>query len=61
MIQGLQTPGALPAQSAAAAQAPVVPVMADDEQRRLERFERLRPPSFSGAESEDAQGFLDKC
>ncbi|XP_070050683.1 uncharacterized protein [Nicotiana tomentosiformis] len=35
--------------------------MADDEQRRLERFERLRPPSFSGAELEDAQGFLYKC
>ncbi|XP_070036135.1 uncharacterized protein [Nicotiana tomentosiformis] len=35
--------------------------MADDEQRRLERFERLRPPPFSGAESEDAQDFLDKC
>ncbi|XP_070049936.1 uncharacterized protein [Nicotiana tomentosiformis] len=35
--------------------------MADDEQRRLERFGRLRPPSFSGAESEDAQGFMDKC
>ncbi|XP_070047093.1 uncharacterized protein [Nicotiana tomentosiformis] len=35
--------------------------MADDEQRRLERFGRLRPPSFSDAESEDARGFLDKC
>ncbi|XP_070047310.1 uncharacterized protein [Nicotiana tomentosiformis] len=35
--------------------------MADDEQRILERFRRLRPPSFSGAESEDAQGFLEKC
>ncbi|XP_070042633.1 uncharacterized protein [Nicotiana tomentosiformis] len=27
---------------------------------RLERFMRLRTPSFSGAESEDAQVFLDK-
>ncbi|XP_070032575.1 uncharacterized protein [Nicotiana tomentosiformis] len=35
--------------------------MTDDEQMRLERFWRLRPPSFSNAESEDAQGFLDKC
>ncbi|XP_070040722.1 uncharacterized protein [Nicotiana tomentosiformis] len=35
--------------------------MADDEQRRLERFGRLRPPSFNGAESEYAQGFLDRC
>lgn len=34
--------------------------MANDKQRRLERFGRLPPPSFSGAESEDAQGFLDK-
>ncbi|XP_070035293.1 uncharacterized protein [Nicotiana tomentosiformis] len=33
--------------------------MAEDEQKRLERFGRLRPPSFSGAESDDAQGFLD--
>ncbi|XP_070050823.1 uncharacterized protein [Nicotiana tomentosiformis] len=35
--------------------------MADDEQRRLERFERLRPPPFSGTDSEDVQGFLDRC
>ncbi|XP_070028924.1 uncharacterized protein [Nicotiana sylvestris] len=35
--------------------------MPDDEQRRLERFSRLQPPSFSGAQGEDAQGFLDKC
>ncbi|XP_070037091.1 uncharacterized protein [Nicotiana tomentosiformis] len=35
--------------------------MSDDEQRRLERFGRLQPPSFSGTEAEDAQGFLDKC
>ncbi|XP_070057431.1 uncharacterized protein [Nicotiana tomentosiformis] len=35
--------------------------MADDEQRRLARFGRLRPLSFSGAELEDAQGFLDRC
>ncbi|XP_070042856.1 uncharacterized protein [Nicotiana tomentosiformis] len=45
----------------AAAQDQVVPVMNDDEQMRLERFGRLQPPSFSGAESEDAQSFLDKC
>ncbi|XP_070054908.1 uncharacterized protein [Nicotiana tomentosiformis] len=31
--------------------------MEDDEQRRLERFGRLRPPSFNGTELEDAQGF----
>ncbi|XP_070056577.1 uncharacterized protein [Nicotiana tomentosiformis] len=61
VMQGLQTPGVLPAQPVAAARAPVVPVMADDEQRRLERFGRLQPLSFSGAESEDAQGFLDNC
>ncbi|XP_070046842.1 uncharacterized protein [Nicotiana tomentosiformis] len=60
-VQGLQIPGALPAQPAVAAHAPTIPVMADDEQRRLERFGRLRPPSFSGAESENTQGFLDKC
>ncbi|XP_070039524.1 uncharacterized protein [Nicotiana tomentosiformis] len=35
--------------------------MADDEQMRLERFGRLLPSSFSGAKSEDAQGFLDRC
>ncbi|XP_070057862.1 uncharacterized protein [Nicotiana tomentosiformis] len=32
-----------------------------DEQRRLERFGRLQPPSFSGGEGGDAQGFLDRC
>ncbi|XP_070045720.1 uncharacterized protein [Nicotiana tomentosiformis] len=35
--------------------------MADDEQQSLERFERLRPPPFSGTKSEDAQDFLDRC
>ncbi|XP_070034736.1 uncharacterized protein [Nicotiana tomentosiformis] len=35
--------------------------MADDEQRRLKRLGRLRPPSFSGAEPEDAHLFLDRC
>ncbi|XP_070050452.1 uncharacterized protein [Nicotiana tomentosiformis] len=35
--------------------------MTDEEQKRLERFGRLRPPSFSVAESEDAQDFLDMC
>ncbi|XP_070026338.1 uncharacterized protein [Nicotiana sylvestris] len=39
----------------------MVPVMPDDEQHRLERFSRLAPPTFSGAQGEDAQGFLDKC
>ncbi|XP_075080343.1 uncharacterized protein LOC142165862 [Nicotiana tabacum] len=39
----------------------IVPVMPDDEQRCLERFSRLAPPPFSGAQGEDAQGFLDKC
>ncbi|XP_070045213.1 uncharacterized protein [Nicotiana tomentosiformis] len=38
----------------------MVPAMHEDEQRRLERFGRLQPPSFSGAEGEDAQGFLDR-
>ncbi|XP_070044880.1 uncharacterized protein [Nicotiana tomentosiformis] len=60
-MQGLQTPWALPVQLVAAAQAHVVLVMIDDEHRRLERFGRLQPPSFSGAESEDVQGFLDRC
>ncbi|XP_070057445.1 uncharacterized protein [Nicotiana tomentosiformis] len=35
--------------------------MTDDEHRRLERFGRLQPPSFSGAELEDAQDFFDRC
>ncbi|XP_070002199.1 uncharacterized protein [Nicotiana sylvestris] len=39
----------------------MVPVMPDYEQRHLERFSRLAPPTFSGAQGEDAQGFLDKC
>ncbi|XP_070042995.1 uncharacterized protein [Nicotiana tomentosiformis] len=34
--------------------------MSDDEQKRLERFGRLEPPSFSGAESEYAQEFWDR-
>ncbi|XP_070045449.1 uncharacterized protein [Nicotiana tomentosiformis] len=35
--------------------------MTDEEQKRLERFGSLSAPSFSGAESEDAQDFLDRC
>ncbi|XP_070057801.1 uncharacterized protein [Nicotiana tomentosiformis] len=35
--------------------------MNDEEQKRLERFGRLYPPTFSGTESEDAQDFLDRC
>ncbi|XP_070057795.1 uncharacterized protein [Nicotiana tomentosiformis] len=35
--------------------------MNDVEQKRLERFGRLHPPTFSGTESEDAQDFLDRC
>ncbi|XP_070041620.1 uncharacterized protein [Nicotiana tomentosiformis] len=35
--------------------------MNDEEQKRLEIFERLCPPSFSGTESDDAQDFLDRC
>ena len=40
-MQGLQMPGAHPAQLVAAAQNYVVPAMPEDEQRRLERFGRL--------------------
>lgn len=61
VVQGFQTPGAPPAQPIAVAQDYMVPVIPDDDQRRLERFGRLQPPSFSGAEGEDAQGCLDRC
>ncbi|XP_070004972.1 uncharacterized protein [Nicotiana sylvestris] len=67
VVQGLQTPEAPPVQQVAPVQ-PValvqdnmVPVMPDDEQHRLETFSRFAPPTFSGAQGEDAQGFLDKC
>ncbi|XP_070045855.1 uncharacterized protein [Nicotiana tomentosiformis] len=35
--------------------------MNDEEQKRLEIFERLCSPSFNGTESEDAQDFLNRC
>ncbi|XP_070035241.1 uncharacterized protein [Nicotiana tomentosiformis] len=60
VVQGLQTPGVLASQPVAVAQAEVGPVMSDEEQKRLEIFRRFRPPSFSRAESEDAQDFLDR-
>ncbi|XP_070037128.1 uncharacterized protein [Nicotiana tomentosiformis] len=60
-MQGLQTLGVLPAHPVAAAQAQVGPVMTEDEHKRLERFWRLQPPSFSRVEVEDAQDFLDRC
>uniref|UniRef100_A0A1U7W3T7 Uncharacterized protein LOC104224715 n=1 Tax=Nicotiana sylvestris TaxID=4096 RepID=A0A1U7W3T7_NICSY len=64
---GLQTPEAPPVhqvapfQPVSLVQEVMVPVMSDDEQRHLERFSRLAPPPFCGAQGEDAQGFLDKC
>nr|XP_033511485.1 uncharacterized protein LOC117276241 [Nicotiana tomentosiformis] len=60
VVQGFQTPGAPPTQPVAAVQDYVVYFMPDDERRRLERFVRLQPPSFSGTEGKDAQGFLDR-
>ncbi|XP_070034533.1 uncharacterized protein [Nicotiana tomentosiformis] len=61
VVQGVQTPGAPPAQPVVATQDFVVPAMPGDDQHRLERFGRLHPPPFSGTEREDAQDFLDKC
>uniref|UniRef100_A0A1U7UXS3 Uncharacterized protein LOC104211588 n=1 Tax=Nicotiana sylvestris TaxID=4096 RepID=A0A1U7UXS3_NICSY len=67
IVQRLQTPEAPPVhqvvlvQPVAPVQEVMVPVMQDDEQRHLERFSKLAPPPFSGAQGEDAQGFLDKC
>ncbi|XP_070018284.1 uncharacterized protein [Nicotiana sylvestris] len=57
VVQGLQTLEVVPAQPVAPVQNLVVPAMPDDEQRRLERFGRLQPPTFSGAEGEDARVF----
>ncbi|XP_070036766.1 uncharacterized protein [Nicotiana tomentosiformis] len=53
--------GVLPAQQVAATGAEVGPPMSDEEQKRLERFGRLKPPEFSGEELENAQDFLDRC
>ncbi|XP_070003510.1 uncharacterized protein [Nicotiana sylvestris] len=67
VVRGLQTPEAPPVQQVAPVQpfAPVqdvvVSTMPNDEQCRLKRFSRLSPPTFSGVQGEDAQGFLDKC
>ncbi|XP_070039691.1 uncharacterized protein [Nicotiana tomentosiformis] len=61
VVQELQTPGVLPALSVVVAQAQVGSPMSDKEQKKLERFGRLRPPAFSGVEFEDALDFLDKC
>ncbi|XP_070034951.1 uncharacterized protein [Nicotiana tomentosiformis] len=60
-MQGLQTPEVLPTQPVTVALAQVGPIITDDDQRRLEKFGRLKPPSFSGAKSEDGQDFLDRC
>ncbi|XP_070045961.1 uncharacterized protein [Nicotiana tomentosiformis] len=39
----------------------VRPGASKEEQKRLERFKRYSPPTFSGTATEDAQGFLEKC
>nr|XP_009792584.1 PREDICTED: uncharacterized protein LOC104239605 [Nicotiana sylvestris]XP_009792585.1 PREDICTED: uncharacterized protein LOC104239605 [Nicotiana sylvestris] len=33
----------------------------EEEQRRLERFKKYKPPTFSGLASDDALGFLEEC
>lgn len=35
--------------------------MTDEIQKKLEQFKTLDPTEFNGGESEDAQGFLNRC
>lgn len=37
------------------------PILSAKEIKRTERFQRLRPPFFSGGPTRDAQGFLSQC
>jgi len=61
VAEGLQTLGVLPDQPIAPTCSQVAPSTSNEEQKRLERFGRLKPPEFSGAESKDAHDFIDRC
>ena len=36
-------------------------VTSEEDQWRLERFKKYKPPTFSGLALEDARGFLEEC
>lgn len=44
-----------------AAKLEIMPAMSTEEQKRLEKFQRLHPSHFDGDASEDARDFLDRC
>ncbi|XP_070057155.1 uncharacterized protein [Nicotiana tomentosiformis] len=60
-ILSLYTSLAQAVQPVVVARAEVGASMSYEERKRLEQFKRTDPPEFSGGESEDAQGFLDRC
>lgn len=61
LARGHLTQGVLPVQQIIAVQPEIMPILTVEEQKRLDRFERLHPPHFSGEITKDAQGFLDQC
>lgn len=63
MAHGYQTLGVLPVGVVwyiIAAQSDDMPTVSVDV-KRFDRFTKLSPPHFSGAPSEDAHDFLDRC
>lgn len=60
--RGDQTPIAhTPEQPIIAVRLEVMPTMSTEEQKMLERFQRLHPPHIDGDASQDAQNFVDRC
>ncbi|XP_070022833.1 uncharacterized protein [Nicotiana sylvestris] len=56
-----QVPKIIPIPPAVPAQPEDRAAASEDEQLRVERFKKYKPPVFSGLALEDALGFLDKC
>lgn len=64
MVQGYQTPKVLVVgvvQPITAAQPDNGPMMSANALKRLDKFQKLFPPHFSGVPSENARDFLDHC
>ncbi|XP_070005077.1 uncharacterized protein [Nicotiana sylvestris] len=60
-VQVDQIPEVIPVPHVAPVQPEGRAIASEEEQQKLERYKKYVPPTFSGLESEDAQGFVEEC